>query len=216
MIEVQVRLPPILEPHEIKHYNTTRSGRVYADEAYKDNTVYIIDKDFMKQRYILGETRDFDANRYMIQQNYDRGEITIQRLAGLLESSGLGITEGPTIETFGPEGRQGTTFMYSWTWAKEFGRICGICKHQKNGIWHHAFNRLRRQPLVIASWAARNEVVSWNNNYHHFSAIFLRGFYNIQAINAIFDEHQRYRQGKITKADCLFPLWEEVANLHTH
>ena len=187
MIQVQVKPPPNFLPHERKHYNTTISGQVYADEAYKNNPVYIINRDYMAQSKTLMETRDFDANRYMNQENYDRNEMTTQRLAHMLEKSGLGITEGPTIETFGPEGRQGTTYCYSWTWAKDFGRICGICKEPKSNMWHHAFNRLKRTPLVIASWAARNEVISWNNNYHHFAAIFLWGHYKIQAINPIFN-----------------------------
>ena len=61
-------------------------------------------------------------------------------------------------------------------------------------------------PLMIAPYSALNEVTSWNGNYHHFAAIFIRGAYNLQAINALFQEHLEYRQGNKTKATCLFPL----------
>ena len=32
----------------------------------------------------------------------------------------------------------------------------------------------------------------------------------------MFDKHLQYRQGKITKLDCLFPTWEEVGPINIH
>ena len=147
MIEINRKPPPNLSKEDKEPYNSSRDGEVYADEAYKLKRSKTIFKDFMTQKNKNLQTRDFDANLYMTRPNKDKGLLKIQRLSSLLEESGLGITEGPTIETSGPKGRQGTTFYYSWTWAKEFRRICGICTKPKRG-WHHAFNKNKRTPLV--------------------------------------------------------------------
>ena len=131
MIQVINKPPPILDASEKQCYNSMRSRATYADEAYKNSKVKIIDEEYMDQAETPMETRDFDANRYMNHENTVKGLLTIQCLAHLLENTGLGLTEGPTIETFSPEGRQATSFYYSWTWAKEFRRICGICTKPK-------------------------------------------------------------------------------------
>ena len=104
MIEINRKPPPNLAKEDKEPYNSSRDGEVYADEAYKLKKSKTIFKDFMTQKNKNLQTRDFDANRYMTRPNEDKGLLKIERLASLLEQSGLGITEGPTIETSGPEG----------------------------------------------------------------------------------------------------------------
>ena len=65
MIQVVTKPPPILDTSERHCYNSMRGGEVYADEAYKDNKVIVIDKNFMDHSKKPLETGDFDANRYM-------------------------------------------------------------------------------------------------------------------------------------------------------
>ena len=128
LIEINSKPPPDIPEEDKALYNSARNGDVYADEAYKLNTPRVVVENQMSLKHKELGTRDFDANRYMTRPDEEKDLLKIERLASLLEKSGLGLTEGPTIETAGPAGRQGTTFYYSWTWAKEFGRICTICK----------------------------------------------------------------------------------------
>ena len=121
-IHVITKPTPQLTPQDKHCYNSTKPGEIYADEAYKMNPVRTIHKDFIKHSAMA--TKDFDANRYQNNEDYNKGLTTRERLAQLLNLSGPGITEGPTIKTFGPEGRQASSWYYGWTWAKEFGRIC--------------------------------------------------------------------------------------------
>ena len=143
-IRVIQKATPNLTAQEKKCYNSTITGVIYADEAYKMNRVRVVNEDFMKHSAMAMATKDFDANRYQNNEDVNNGLLTKERLAQLLIITVLGLTEGPTIETFGPEGRQASTWFFGWTWAKEFGRICGICARGKRHGWHHAFNRLRR------------------------------------------------------------------------
>ena len=141
-------------------YNSTVAGEIYADKAYKGVDVQTVHKDYMKQSNMPCNTKDFDSNRYMNSEDYRKCLITKQRLSQLLDQSGLGLTRGPTIETFGPEGRQASTWYYGWIWAKEWGQICGICKRPEHQGWHHAFNKCTNDDSTILS-TQRSDKLEW-------------------------------------------------------